>query len=77
MLVDPWWALPFVATAILVDWARVGAGIHHLVDVVGSSIIVAGATLVAVVVASLVIPRLALYLPAGWKDQRLLRIDRH
>ncbi|MGH2447883.1 MAG: phosphatase PAP2 family protein, partial [Chloroflexota bacterium] len=24
-----WWALQFVVLGILVDWARVGAGIHH------------------------------------------------
>src|SRR5947209_16094477 len=45
------WTLPFIAFAALIDWARVGAGIHHVSDVIGSSAIVAMATLIAVVLA--------------------------
>lgn len=45
------WAVPFVVFAVLIDWARVGAGIHHLSDVIGSSVIVAVVTLIAVSLA--------------------------
>ena len=50
-LASEYWALPFVFLAILVDWARVGAGIHHVIDVVGSSVCVAIGLAVAMLVA--------------------------
>jgi len=39
-LVSPVWAVPFAVLGILVDWAPVGAGIHQVADVVGSSLFV-------------------------------------
>jgi undecaprenyl-diphosphatase len=63
LLLRPAWCLPFVVLAILVDWARVGAGIHHVQDVVGSSAIVLVATIVAMVVAPLFAARLTPRLP--------------
>jgi undecaprenyl-diphosphatase len=53
LLADYRFALPFVILGILVDWARVGAGIHHVVDVVGSSVFVALATIIAIPIAIL------------------------
>src|SRR5947209_227825 len=35
------WALALLPLAILVEWARVGAGLHHPIDVVGSDVCVA------------------------------------
>jgi undecaprenyl-diphosphatase len=71
-MVDLAWSLPFVILAILVDWARVGAGIHHVVDVVGSTLFVALAALIALAVAEAVIRWLTPRLPAGWAKERLL-----
>ena len=71
-MVDIVWAIPLAVLAVLVDWARVGAGLHHVADVAGSSIFVAVAALVALLVAPvfmrLVMPRL----PERWKEQRLM-----
>lgn len=63
LLVSPIWALPFVVLAVLIDWARVGAGIHHVVDVLGSSVFVALATLIAVLAAPPIARWLATRLP--------------
>ncbi len=65
-LVRPVWAIPFVVLAYLVDWARVGSGLHHVGDVVGSSVFAAVATLIALLVAPLVVRRLEPHLPARW-----------
>jgi undecaprenyl-diphosphatase len=40
LLVSRYWAVLFILISVLVDWARVGAGIHHVIDVLGSSLIV-------------------------------------
>ncbi len=71
-LVDILWTLPFVLLAVLIDWARVGAGIHHVIDVVGSSVLVAIAAVIAVAVARLLIGRLAEVLPEDWSRRRLI-----
>jgi undecaprenyl-diphosphatase len=62
LLAAPLWIAPFVILGFLVDWARVGAGIHHVQDVAGSTLFVALATLIAFVVVRLALP----YLPASW-----------
>lgn len=49
-LIDPMWAIPIALVAFVVDWARVGAGIHHVIDVVGSSVLVALALAIALAV---------------------------
>lgn len=51
-LVDVWLALPFVVLAGFVSWGRVGSRLHHVTDVVGSTIIVAVVAVVVVAVAS-------------------------
>jgi membrane-associated phospholipid phosphatase len=72
--ISVWWSLPLAALAVLVDWARVGAGIHHAADVAGSSLFVAGAALVALLLAPAV-SRLLLPLlpPAMTAEQRRLK----
>jgi membrane-associated phospholipid phosphatase len=67
------WALPFVSLTVLIDWARVGAGIHHVTDVLGSSLIVAVATLLGVLVAKLLADRLAAHLPEAWRPAHAQR----
>jgi undecaprenyl-diphosphatase len=62
-LIDIPWASPFVLLAFIVDWARVDAGIHHVIDVVGSSVIVALATLIALLLRPVIIRWLAARLP--------------
>lgn len=62
LLVSRRWALPFVVLGILVNWARVGGGIHHTIDVVGGWAIVAIATLLAIalgtVITAVLLPRI-------------------
>ena len=54
------WAIAVLPLAVLVEWARVGAGLHHQVDVVRSDICVAvgvlGALLVARALTRIVLP---------------------
>lgn len=75
-VVDLLWALPFVVLAVLVDWARVGSGIHHTVDVVASSIFVALATLIAVLLAPLILRWVAPRLPARWRNEQTVATSR-
>lgn len=64
------WAIPFVILALLVDWARMGLGVHHPVDIVASWVFAALATLIAAVigpiVTALVLPRV----PPSWTAER-------
>jgi undecaprenyl-diphosphatase len=69
-LIDICLALPFVLLAIVIDWARVDTGIHHLIDVVGSSVIVALATLIALVLRPVIVRWLAARLPNWVSGQR-------
>ncbi len=69
--VDLWWAPALVLLAVLVDWARVGAGIHHVVDVAGSSLLVALAAIIALLVAPRIARLLTPHLPVDWKEQPL------
>jgi undecaprenyl-diphosphatase len=72
--ISVWWALPLAVFAVLVDWARVGAGIHHVADVAGSSLFVAAAALVAFLVAPAVARLLLPMLPPSLTvEQRRLR----
>jgi undecaprenyl-diphosphatase len=58
-----WLAIPVAVLAVLVDWARVGTGIHHVADVVGSSLCIALATLIALAVAPTVVRWISPYVP--------------
>lgn len=71
-LVDVWWSLLFVVLAVLVDWARVGAGLHHVIDVAGSSAFVALAALAAIRIAAIIVQWIAPHLPQDWNEQRLV-----
>ena len=74
LLVSPLWSVPFVVLAFLVDWARVGAGIHHVQDVVGSSAFVALALAVAWLAGPPLARLLQPYLPAPWtSEERTVR----
>lgn len=63
---SPAWSVPVAVLAILVDWGRVGAGVHHVVDVVGSSIFVIIAALVAFLIAPTIARMLLPLLPDAW-----------
>jgi membrane-associated phospholipid phosphatase len=63
--VRPLLALPVAAVAILVDWARVGAGLHHVADVAGSTLFVALGAAIALVVGHAIVGVIMPYLP-GW-----------
>jgi len=55
ILVRFWGAVPVIAVlGVLVDWARVGAGIHHPLDVIGSAVFVAVGAIIAVAVTPFV-----------------------
>ena len=64
VLVRFWPVLPLVAIlAVLVDWARVGAGIHHPIDVIGSAVFVALGCVIAVAVTPVVFGWISPHLP--------------
>ena len=65
-LASPLWALPFVTLAVLIDWARVGGGLHHVGDVLGSSAFVLAALVIALVAAPALTRRLLPLIPASW-----------
>ena len=57
--------LPVAALAILVDWARVGAGIHHPIDVIGSTMFVALGAIIAASLSPFVFDWHSRYLPSA------------
>lgn len=65
------WAIPFVLLAFLVGWARVGVGIHHMVDIAGSWGIVTVASLIAFVVGPVVTAILLPSIPPSWTAERV------
>jgi membrane-associated phospholipid phosphatase len=73
-LVDVWWSLPLVILAVLVDWARVGAGLHHTLDVAGSTLFVAVAAVIGLLIARLAVHILAPHLPESWNADPLVRM---
>lgn len=54
-LARPLWAAPFLVLAVIVEAGRVGVGIHHVVDVLGSD----GLILLGAMAGALLAPRLA------------------
>lgn len=64
LLARAWFAVPPVAVlGVLVDWARVGAGIHRPIDVLGSTVFVIIGAAIALVVAPILTAWLAPRLP--------------
>ncbi len=57
------WTLPFVLLGGMVEAARIGAGLHHPIDVIGSDVVVIIAALVAAVLAPSIARRLMPYVP--------------
>lgn len=69
LFLSPVWSIPFIILGILVDWARVGSGIHHVVDVIGSSVFVLIAMLIGLALAGPIYRAIAPRLPAGWTEK--------
>lgn len=69
------WSLLIVPFAILVEWARVGAGIHHPIDVIGSDAFVALGLIVGVLIAPPIARRLLPYIPERLLDLVAARQD--
>jgi undecaprenyl-diphosphatase len=69
LLAAPLWSVPFAVLAVLIDWARVGAGVHHTGDVIGSSLFVAVAVAVAVAAGPAATRIVLPYLPASWSSE--------
>ena len=61
-------ALPFALLAIVIDWTRVGVGLHHVIDVEGSSVFVALATLIALLLRPIIVRWVAPRLPNWASD---------
>ena len=70
LFLSPAWSVLFAAIAVLVDWARVGAGLHHVADVLGSSVFVAIAALIAIVVTPFIVQALVPLLPESWAPRQ-------
>lgn len=66
LLLDLRLVVGFLALGVLVDWARVGAGIHHVIDMVGSAAFVAAGLAVGYAVAPLVVRWLLPHVPKQW-----------
>lgn len=62
------WSLLVVPSAVLVEWARVGTGIHHPIDVIGSDGCVALGLVIAYVAAPVIARRLLPFVPARLLD---------
>jgi undecaprenyl-diphosphatase len=73
LLLSPLWAVPFAVLGAIVDWARVGAGIHHVADVVASALFVAVAMVIAVTIASIAFRWLEPRLPEKWSRETVRR----
>ena|SRR5947209_6957622 len=65
------WAVPFIILGLLVGWARVGVGIHHVIDIAGSWGIVTLASLIAFMVGPLAAAILLPAIPSSWTFERL------
>jgi undecaprenyl-diphosphatase len=68
LLLDLRFVAVFVVLGVLVDWARVGAGIHHVIDVVGSAAFVALGLAIGYALGPAIVRILLPYMP-----QRFLR----
>jgi undecaprenyl-diphosphatase len=77
LLLDLRVALVFLALGGLVDWARVGAGIHHVIDVAGSAVFVAIGLLVGYLVAPILTKLLLPHVPARWLGTQSNDGERH
>ena len=69
-LVESWLILPMGLMALLVDWGRVACHVHHVSDVLGSTLIVVSSLLLAIQAARQVHlsePEVA-PAPKGWRE---------
>jgi undecaprenyl-diphosphatase len=72
LLLNRRWAIPFIVLALLIDWARVGVGLQHTIDIVGAWVIVALSTVVAFWIGALLSAIFLLdRIPPSWTAERL------
>jgi undecaprenyl-diphosphatase len=64
ILARPRYTLLFVVLAAAVEWARVGAGVHHPIDVIGSDLFVSAGLIIGILLANALTDRLLPYIPA-------------
>jgi len=64
LLLDLRFVVVFVVLGVLVDWARVGSGIHHVIDVAGSAAFVAAGLVAGYFVAPSITRALLPRIPA-------------
>lgn len=77
VLIRLWVVVPVVAVlGVLVDWARVGAGIHHPVDVIGSAVFVAVGAVIAIVVTPFVFDWITPHMSRALLGQRSIAPER-
>lgn len=69
------WAVPFVILAFLVDWARIGVGLVHVIDIAGAWFFVILATFASWLVGPTITAVMLTRLPRAWSSGRF-RIGR-
>lgn len=71
LLLSRRWSIPFLILAMLIDWARVGVGLQHTIDIVGAWIIVALSTVIAFWIGALLSAIVLLdRVPPSWTAER-------
>lgn len=70
LLLDLRFVAFFVLLGVLVDWARVGAGIHHVIDVVGSAAFVAVGLAIGYAIGPVVVRNLLPHVPSRFLDDK-------
>jgi undecaprenyl-diphosphatase len=71
LLLNRRWSIPFLIMAVLIDWARVGVGLQHTIDIVGAWIIVALSTVIAFWIGALLSAIVLLdRIPPSWTAER-------
>jgi membrane-associated phospholipid phosphatase len=64
------WAIPVVIVGILDTWARMGLGSHQVINVIGGSLVVALATMLAFLMGTIFAAVLLPSIPPSWTAER-------
>src|SRR5207302_9156851 len=71
------WVVPFVVLAVLIDWARVGVGIQHVIDIVGGCAVAGLAGMLALAIGPVISALLLPAIPPRWTAEGLRIRTRH